>query len=160
MIESPAKIEIPQMPTDLGMTEDEWQKWCEDKMAYPGYVILAVLPGEEWYSGYVEHSFSMAFSANDTRFWWSGKAKDNIFGKEWDLNGFKNAKYHADDIRKNHPGIEPLIFDARDDELLPVTLHWKQWLIDTSPGKNGWARSKYGDRNIRFTMKTDRPLLI
>ena len=148
------------MPNDVTMTQDEWDAFCDRKMALSGYVCLAIMPGDEWYTGLVEKSFSLDTSPKATQFFWSGKGTDNIFGKVHEVNGWKNAQYRADYYKNLHPGMEVLIFDVHDD-LLPVVLDWDKWVYDSRPANTfSGVANKYGSRNIGFELDTSKPMII
>ena len=160
----PTDFHYPEIPKHVDMTDEEWEEFCDKRMATPGYIVLGVLPGEEWYNGVVEHSFSMGIDTKRVRLWWTGKAVDNVFGKTWDLEGWKNAKHYADWMEKTYRGTRAFVFDAHDEELLPVKLDWRQWLYDTSPPAPGrkfsMVHNKFGDRNIRFEPDTSQPFIL
>ena len=129
-------------------------------MLMPGYVCLAVTPGEEWYTGVVENSFSLGVSLARTQFFWSGKAYSNL-GTTHVLDGWKSAKYRRDWFQKTYPGIPVFIFDARNVETLPVTLDWEQWLLDCRPAEGlSGVTNKFGARNILFQTDPSKPLVV
>ena len=49
---------------EILLADEDWPAYCEGKMALPGYICLAVMPRDEWYTGLVERSFSIG---TDTR---------------------------------------------------------------------------------------------
>ena len=127
-------------------------------MALPGYICLAVMPGDKWYTGLVERSFSIGTDTRATQFFWTGTAH-SILGAH-DLDGWKNAKDRADKFEERHPGARVFIFDARGDGELPVTLEWEKWLLDSRPAYTlSGVADKYGARNIGFQIKTDRSMM-
>lgn len=151
---------IIDKPEHYGGSQDQWDKHCDNILSLPSYICLFVLPDEEWYTGYVENSFSMGFDITATRLWWSSEnAIDNFFGKTYKIDGWKNARYYLDYVEREYPNVKGFIFDAYDDEALPVMLDWEKYLLDNVPGKNGWPRNKWGSRNIQFTIDTSKPFI-
>ena len=83
--------------------------------------------------GLCEDSFSMSFSGNCVRIWWSGKAY-SVIG-EHILNGIEDAEHNAKD--------GDLILDPLSDDC-PVIIDWDRWIK---------ASDKYGKRNAYFVIK-------
>ena len=154
-------IEIQQidMPLDYEQSVLKWQEFCQIKMSLQGYVCLAVLPGEEGYTGLVQNSFSLGNSLGETQFFWTGTAH-SFLGKN-ELDGWALAKARADKFEQAYPGSRVFIFDARDSEQLPVTLNWEKWVLDFRPRGHGvfGVHSKYGARNISFQVDSTKPFV-
>ena len=151
--EKPKRGQVP-------MTDGEWQEYCNRMMALPGYICLAVLPSEEWYTGLVENSFSMSTSPHATQFFWSGQARSN-FGTSHEMDGWKNARRRTDEFQKKNPGSRVFIFDARNEEDLPVRIDWERWLLDSRPAYNlSGVTNKYGARNLAFRVDTSKPMVV
>ena len=140
-------------------TEDEWQAYVGRCMDMTGYIILIVPQSAEYYEGTVERSFDLARSLSETQFFWDGNYFTNL-GTKGVSSGWDNAQFRIDVLRKTDPHINAIIFNARDDDLLPVKLNWEQWILDGIPtGKYGFAMNKYGFRNIGFTVDTSKPMI-
>lgn len=123
-------------------------------MALPGYIVLVRKPGDNAYIGLVEGSFSLDTSRDRTQFFWSSDNATSNFGGKFKIDGYADAKHRVDSYRKLSPDWIFEIFDARDDELLPVVLDWENWLLDNRSANNlSGVANKYGARNIRFTAK-------
>ena len=119
------------------------------------------LPGEEWYTGLVERSFSLDHVLDRTQFFWSSeKAHTNIGVTLYDVDGWKYAQHRKEMYEGYFPDAKFFIFDARDEELLPVTLDWHQWLLDSVPKNAFSVKDKYGSRNIKFTIDPSKPMII
>ena len=152
-------IVYPAKPSYCDKSDEEWVAYCDRKMEMPGYICLAIFPDQEWYTGLVENSFSLGTSQGRTQFFWSGVGYDNIFGQKHDVDGWKDAQYRAEYYRKLTPGTKVFIFDARDEENLPVKLNWDLWLLD-SYYVDGRPKNKYGMRNIEFEVDTTKPMVV
>ena len=133
----------------------------EHLMRLPGYICLAVFPGEEWYTGLVERSFSLDKSRTETQFFWTSDNAHSNFGTTHEIDGWKDAKRRKEYYEGLYPGVRIIIVDARDEDLLPVELDWEGWIDARQPAETlSGVKDKYGARNIRFTVKTDRALLV
>ena len=152
---------FPIRPVDYEGNEEEWQEYCERKMKVSGYICLAVMPEEEWYTGLVENSFSMGISNKATQFFWSGIGYDNIFRQRHEIDGWHNAKYRANRFEKENRGSNVFIFDVRDEDFLPVSLDWDKWMLACRPDirKLSGVKDKYYARNIPFILDTSKPFI-
>ena len=152
---------FPTQPADYEGSEEEWKGYCERKMNLSGYICLAVMPGEEWYTGLVENSFSMGVSNKATQFFWSGIGYDNIFRQPHEIDGWRDAKCRADRFEKEYRGANVFIFNARDEELLPVSLDWDKWILASRRdiSKLSGVKDKYHARNIPFILDTSKPFV-
>ncbi|QIG70125.1 hypothetical protein EVB87_025 [Rhizobium phage RHph_N28_1] len=107
------------------------------------WVILARVPGENSYQGYVENSFCMDWS------------KDRVlqFNMVWG-DGKANGEEHLSTARNNHPSWEIEMYHWRDENL-PVILDIESWLDDLAHNPNtlSGVSDKFKARNIPFTMK-------
>ena len=145
---------------------EEWTRYVERYMAMPGYITLMVLPNTEHYVGLVERSFSLDTAPDRTQFFWSSDdAVDNVFGAKWVVDGFDDAVHRASQYEGYYPGTTIHIIDARDEEIMPVTLDWDKWLHDSvskswfHENESFGLMDKFGDRNPRFTVDTTKPFL-
>lgn len=88
---------------------------------------------DETYTGRIEESFSMGYSKNRVRIWWSGKAYS--FLGEHIIDGEDDATLNA---REGDIVVDPLSEDC------PVEIDWDAWIS---------ATDKYGKRNAPFKVK-------
>jgi hypothetical protein len=91
--------------------------------------------------GRIEHSFSMDWSDNRVRLFWSGKAYSML--GEHQLDGRKDAEHN---IKKYQPN--EFVFDALSDDC-PLEIDFERWLEDLAkdPG------DKYAKRNAPCKVK-------
>lgn len=140
----------------VSMTEAELATYAERSMKVPSFVVLARAPGVNGYRGIVENSLSV--STHDTRtqfFWSSAKATSNLGGK-FVVDGRADAEEMVEFWSKRHPDWTFEIFDARDDERLPVHLDWQRWLNGCRPAETfSGVYDKYDARNLVFKTKED-----
>lgn len=119
----------------------------EIKRFLPLYVVLGRSPEQNSWQGRIENSFSMDWSFDRVRLWWSGKAF-SILG-EHKINGKNDAEYNCPPRGGNtQPGWEYKVFDLTSDEC-PIEVDLVQWLVDMDKG----ARPKFENRNPKFTIK-------
>ena len=90
-----------------------------------GYVLLGKKENGS-YIGTVEHSFSLGLSKTEIRFWWSGKAVDNVIGAKYILDGKKNALHNKKYWVKKHPEIKFTVYNV-DNPNLPIEIDWDSW---------------------------------
>jgi len=102
----------------------------------PLRIVLCLREGKAL--GLTEHSFSLGTTENRVRLWWSGKAIDNLFGAEHQLDAIKTAAANA----KTWRGDE-FIFDPLDPNC-PVEVDFEGWLA---------AQGKFDKRNAFFRLK-------
>ena len=70
------------------------------------------------------------------------------------MDGRQDAEKRVEKFQRGCLDWEFAIYDAHDDDALPVTLDWNQWAMDCRPAPNlSGVVDKYGARNIQFTMK-------
>lgn len=120
-----------------------------------GWVVLRKT-AEGGYEAVVEHSFSMATSKTNARYFWSGQAYDNLGlidpkGPGITINGLKDAQHQCDDVF-NGQGFE--IFEVNDDAC-PITLDWDAYKLagQPDPEKLSGIRNKFTRRNVPFKVK-------
>ena len=131
--------------------KDEWQ---ERMMQVPGFIVLASEPHANTYRGIVEHSFSLGLSTDQTQFFWTSKKATSNFGGSFEIDGKRDAETEIYYWQKKLPDWKFEIFDARDDEKLPVYLHWDLWLNGNLPADTLSAvNDKYAARNLTFMQK-------
>lgn len=141
----------------------------EQLESLPGFVLLGRIDGGNDWIGYVEHTFSMGTNLDQTQFYWSGPAVDNVLGLKHQIDGRKDAEHGLRHfLTRRLPGsaqpgeppngpkiAEAEIFDARADDL-PVVIDWEKWIMAHEPWNNlSGVRNKYGCRNVSFRMKED-----
>ena len=151
------ELSHPIRPDSFEGTDEQWTDRCQRVLVRPSYVCVAALPGDERYVGLVENSFTLGTSFEATQLFWSGQARDNIFGRLHELDGWKNARDRADWFERTYPGGRVLIFDVHDGDLLPVKLDWHLWLLDSAQAA-GRPRNKWGSRNIAFEVDMSKSL--
>lgn len=115
----------------------------------PMCVVLGRAPGDNAWQGRVEGSFSMGWSQDRVRLWWSGTAR-SILGT-LEINGREDAEGNCPPRggTKQH-GWEYAVFDLEDPSC-PIVVAWEEWLADMAQG----VRRKYENRNPRFRMRDD-----
>lgn len=115
----------------------------------PMYVVLGRAPEDNAWRGRVENSFSMDWSEDRVRLWWSGVAYS--FLGEHQISGLEDAKANCPGIGsgviKQH-GWDYLVVDLEDPDC-PVEVDFEEWLLDMKQG----VRRKYENRNPRFKIK-------
>lgn len=123
-----------------------------DLLALRGVIILARIPGENTYTGYVEHSWSMGWDKAHVNFWWIGDA-ETIIGKV-EVYGNGDAEEHVREAKKNHLDYAIEVWDAHDPDL-PVKLDWDNWVEAQAydPNTLSGVSNKFVARNIRFEMR-------
>jgi len=118
----------------------------------PGAVLLRIAPGDNSCRGLVEHSFSMDWSDDAVRFWWSGTAYSPI-GTVHELDGVKDAEGQREHYQMKYPSDRFEVFDIRAPDL-PIVIDWDRWLKNRNLRNEDPRRwSKFLDRNPNFKMK-------
>lgn len=119
--------------------------------ALPAFILLGRKKGENAYMGYVEGSFSLMTSKDETFVYWtSANATSNfggkftIDGKSWAEKDFAKLQARADE--------EWEMFNV--EEPLPVELDWRKYHWGSEPDcmTLSGVRDKYAARNVGFKM--------
>jgi hypothetical protein len=113
----------------------------------PVYVVLGLPPGKNAWQGYIENSFSMSWSEDRARAWWSGKAYSNL-GTTHVIDGKEDAEEQVRDLAHRHRDWTIRAFDITADDC-PVDLNLDEWLNDMEGGH----RRKFYNRNPKFTIR-------
>lgn len=121
----------------------------ERYVAMPAWVVLAWRPGDNAPRALVEHSFSMDWSADRARMWWSGQAVDNVFGATHTLAGLEDAEEQRKYYVRRQPEWRIEVADTHDPTC-PIVVDREQWARDMS-GVFGF--NKYGARNALFALR-------
>ncbi len=114
---------------------------AEIRSKLPVFIVLAREPGSNCYKGLIENSFTMDWSSDRVRAFWTGKAY-SILG-EHQLDGQKDAEAQKKYYKIKHPDWMIEIFDARSPEC-PILINWEAWYK---------ANTKYDSRNMPFAMR-------
>lgn len=126
----------------------------ERLLALPGFVVLVRKPGENDYRGLIEHSFSLGESNDSTQFFWSSNNASSNLGGTFKIDGKKGAEERVDYYKLIQPDWSYEIFDAKDEDKLPVILDWQSWLDANAPADTlSGVRNKHKARNIFFRTK-------
>lgn len=138
----------------IEQTEEEQAARRERLMQTPGYIVLAREPGANDYRGVVENSFSLDTSNDRTQFFWSSNNATSNFGGSFVIDGLKDAQETVEYWSKKYPDWTFEIFDARDDEKLPVYLDWDRYINGCRPADTlSGVNDKYDARNLKFLTK-------
>jgi hypothetical protein len=134
------------------MTEEEKLAERERIKALPAYVLLRRQPGANSYEGYIEHSFSMDWSPDYVRVWWSGTAYSFLGTHQ--IDGKATAEKDRDEYARRYPDTEFVVFDLHSEEC-PIEIDWDVWADAMIAGR------KFASRNPKFTIKenTSVPVL-
>lgn len=121
-------------------------------ISLPGYVILIKKPNDYRIYGPVKHSFSLKITENQTFFFWSAPEGH----PRWrPMDGKKMVEEEFADWKRKYPDWEMKIYDARDEDNLPVIIDWDTWLRahERSDITLSGVKHKYYSRNLRFSPK-------
>ncbi len=124
--------------------DERFAVWREKNLDMPAWVLIAWIPGENHPKGLIEHSFSMDWSGERARMWWSGKAI-SILG-EHTLDGLKDAEKQRDYYSLRNPDWRFEIIDSLDPDS-PIEIDRERWLRAMYDG------GKFDSRNASFKMK-------
>jgi hypothetical protein len=113
----------------------------------PVYVVLGLPPGQNAWQGYIENSWSMGWSEDRVRAWWSGTAYSNL-GTTHQIDGKEDAEEQVRELTSRHRDWTIRAFDITAEDC-PVQLDLNQWLLDMEQGH----RRKYQNRNPKFTIR-------
>jgi len=103
----------------------------------PIRIVLRIPPGGFGTEGMIENSFSMDWSKNRVRVWWSSKhATSNLGGTDIVVNGIEDAEHNAEKLG----GV---VFDPMSDQC-PVRIDWDAWMNPAN---------KFESRNAPFEVK-------
>jgi hypothetical protein len=119
----------------------------------PAFIILGRKPGDNAYTGYVEHSFSMGESKDESLVFWSSQNAASNFGGKFVVDGRKKAENHLNILRQKDAKTEWEIYDVTDENI-PVVLNWQIWHWANEPDYTlSGVRDKYRARNVKFSIK-------
>lgn len=118
--------------------------------ATPAFILLGRKKGENAYMGYVENSFSLSTSKNETFVYWSSNNATSNFGGTFVIDGKAWAEKDLAKLQLR-PDEDWQMFSVED--ALPVTLDWRMYHWGHEPDLTlSGVRDKYAARNVRFEM--------
>ena len=112
-----------------------------DRELLTGYVVVGQQPGDNALCAVIEHSFSMDASKTHAQLYWTGTAY-TIVG-EIEIDGKAHAEEQLRNFNRSRPGWNFRVFHIEDEDC-PIVL-------DLEAQRR--ATSKFGRRNVPFTMK-------
>ena len=117
------------------------------------YVVLGRESGSDLV-GTVERSFDLGLSPHCVRLWWSGPARDNLFGAAHQVDGRADAESNRRYFAGKYPKMTFEVWDVLDPDI-PVELDWARWERDCRPSDRTLSGvvCKYGARNPLFKVK-------
>lgn len=123
--------------------------------ARPAFILLGRAKGSNAYMGYVENSFSLGVSKNETFVYWTSANASSNFGGKFSIDGKSWAEKDLADMRRRHCDEEWEIFNVEDP--LPVELDWRMyhWGHERDNQTLSGVRDKYAARNVKFKMLDD-----
>lgn len=130
---------------------EELRRQCLD---LPSYILLSQRPGEEWFRGYTENSWSLSYDSKDRTYLFQTGTFYGPLGHRHDIDGKEWAEEVRDDYLNDNPDHRAFIFDAFDEKL-PVKLdyhRYDRYVRDSRPSDTlSGVINKYGARNIKFS---------
>lgn len=116
-----------------------------EKHYVKGYVIIGRAPGDNGYTGFIEHSFSMGTSKDRVRLW--RKRAD-----KWE--GLGAAEYNCREANKSRADwpMPFTVFDV-DDPACPIVLDWAWYEGHYERPGTTYGVDKYEVRNLKFEVR-------
>lgn len=122
--------------------------------ARPAFILLGRKKGDNAYMGYVEHSFSLGTSKDQTFVYWTSANASSNFGGKFSIDGKSWAEKDLASLSKR-ADEEWEIFNI--DDPLPVELDWRTywWGHERDNCTMSGVRDKYAARNVNFKMAAE-----
>lgn len=119
--------------------------------ARPAFIILGRKRGENSYMGYVEHSFTLGPSKDQTFVYWTSANASSNFGGKFLIDGKSWAEKDLAYLYRR-ADEEWEMFNVEDP--LPVVLDWRKywWGQERDNMTLSGVRNKYAARNVDFKM--------